>query len=340
MDLQPGQSIDHFTILETLGHGGMSNVYLAHDNANDREVTLKFPHQEMMGDVSSYERFRREVKIGKLLEHPNIQKFYELGGDHFAPFMVLEYVPGCPLREYLDQQRGTNKSFDPVPAAQWLGGQIGRALVYAHSKDVFHRDLKPENVIVTPEGQAKVMDFGIAFIKGARRITWGPLSSQVGTPDYMAPEQIKGIRGDARTDIYALGMMLYECVAGRLPYEGDNAMAIMNQHVTVPAPALHRFYSKVPPALEEVIMKAIRREPNARWASMQEFIDALENPAAVDLTELRPEREADEKSARGTSMAQNELGLPAWQVALILIAIFLLMAVLTMLAQLLPHQPA
>ena len=174
-----------------------------------------------------------------------------------------------------------------------MGIQIARALAYTHEHHVAHRDLKPENIIVTPDGQAKVMDFGIAFLKGARRVTWGRLSSQVGTPDYMAPEQIQGGRGDARTDIYALGMILYELLAGRLPYSGDNALAVMNQHVTAKPPPLHQFRKDVPPALEETIMKAIRRKPEDRWPTMEAFIAALEHPEGVDVDGLRREREEE-----------------------------------------------
>src|SRR6476619_1682371 len=216
MTLQPGERIDHYTIVQKLGHGGMSEVYRARDNQHSREVVLKFPHEDMAGDPATYERFRREIQIGGLLTHPSIQKLYELEGDHLDPYLVLEYVDGVTLRELLRKEHRL-----PVERAVSLSVQIAQALAYAHAHHVFHRDLKPENVIVTPDDCAKVMDFGIAFVEGARRVTWGQMSAQVGTPDYMAPEQIKGNRGDQRTDIYALGMMLYECLAGRLPYQGD-----------------------------------------------------------------------------------------------------------------------
>lgn len=335
MNLQVGNQIDHYTLLHKLGQGGMSEVYQARDHQNNREVVLKFPHEDMMGDPATYERFRREVQIGTILTHPHIQKLYELAGEKYSPYLVLEYVDGCTLRELISKEAPF-----PVEQAVSLGVQISQALGYAHANGVFHRDLKPENVIVTPQNQAKIMDFGIAFVEGARRITWGRLSSQIGTPDYMAPEQIKGSRGDVRTDIYALGIMIYEFLAGHPPFRGDNALSIMNQHVTANPPPLHRFNKHVPPALEEVIMKAIRRDPAQRWPTMEGFAHALEHPEAVDSEALKAEREIQEaKATRPTVEATptNPYGLPLWQVALLVIAIMLVIIAFGVVAQLLHH---
>jgi len=335
MNLQVGTHIDHYTLLNRLGHGGMSDVFLAHDDQNQREVVLKFPHEDMMGDPATYERFQREVKIGTLLSHSNIQKLYKLAGERLSPYLVLEYVDGVTLREYMDSHAPL-----PIEKAVSLGMQIADALSYAHANHVFHRDLKPENIIVTPHGQAKVMDFGIAFVEGARRVTWGRLSSQVGTPDYMAPEQIKGKRGDERTDIYALGIMVYELLAGRPPFQGDNALAIMNQHVTTNPPPLHHFNKHFPPALEEVVMKAIRRDPALRWATMEMFAQALQQPEMQATLALKAEREANEAKPRRHAIEatpENPFGLPLWQITLIVIAIMLAIIAFGVLAQLLHH---
>ena len=315
MTLQPGEVIDQYTIMHKLGHGGMSEVYLAQDNQHRREVVLKFPHADMAGDPATYERFRREIQIGELLTHPRIQKLYELAGSHLDPYLVLEYVDGVTLREVVRKNHRL-----PVERAVSLGVQIAQALAYAHAQHVFHRDLKPENIIVTPDGCAKVMDFGIAFVGGARRVTWGQMSAQVGTPDYMAPEQIKGNRGDERTDIYALGMLLYECLAGRLPYQGDNALVVMSQHVTVSPPPLRQFVAHVPAALEEIVLKAIRRSPDARWTSMAAFAQALQHPEEVDVVALQAEREQQEASV-GDGGINSQFGLPTWQVVLIVLAV-------------------
>lgn len=333
MNLRAGEHVDGYTVLDKLGQGGMSEVYHARDEAHGREVVLKFPHEDMIGDPSTYERFQREIKIGKALTHPHIQKLYELGGKPLAPYLVLEYVDGCTLRQLLHRE----EQLSPERTVA-LGIQLGQALAYAHDHHVFHRDLKPENIIVNANGQAKVMDFGIAFVQGARRITWGSLSSQVGTPDYMAPEQIKGSRGDQRTDIYALGMMLYECVAGRLPYRGDNALSIMNQHVTVSPPPVQRFSHAVPPVLDEVIMKAIRRDPQQRWQGMHALVDALEHLDVVDVAALQAEREQQETRTSPADVGNNHLlSLPMWQVALLIIAVFLGIIALGVIGQLV-HQ--
>ena len=339
--LQPGEKIGPYTVLKRLGRGGMSDVYQAQDELHHREVTLKFPHPDMMGDPATYERFSREVKIGKLLEHPHIQKLYELAGDTREPYLVLEYVPGHTLRDWLREQKANRDAPPPPERALNIGLQVGHALMYAHEKHVFHRDLKPENIIMTPDGEAKVMDFGIAFLRGARRITWGPLSSQIGTPDYMAPEQIKGVRGDQRTDIYALGMILYECAAGRLPYDGDNALAVMNQHVNVSPPPIHQFYRDISPALEEVILKAIRRNPAGRWPSMQAFTLALQHPETVDVEALKAERAKEEnaRAPRSGGGVDNDFGRPLWQVALIVGGTLLALVGLGVLAQILHHGP-
>lgn len=339
MKLQTDEIIGHYKVIRELGHGGMSQVYLAHDEKHDREVVLKFPNDELLGDPASYERFRREVKIGNILNHPNIQKLYELAGDNHTPYLVLEYVPGNTLREDMTKIRPHQRNLEKSEAlARSLGKQIGNALAYTHANGVFHRDLKPENIIVTPNGIAKVMDFGIAFMEGSRRVTWGALSEQVGTPDYMAPEQIKGQRGNDRTDVYALGMILYECVTGNLPYKGDNALVVMNQHVTVPPQPLHNFCKQVTPVLEEVILKAIRRNPENRWPSAQAFVTALDRPETVDVAALKAEREKEDKETGGTHTLHHPFGMPLWKVGLLVVGIILALIALVVGLQML-HPP-
>jgi serine/threonine-protein kinase len=332
MRLKAGEQVSHYTVLSKLGQGGMSEVYLARDEANGREVVLKFPNDDSMSDPASYERFTREVKIGEILTHPNIQKLYEVCTEKPNTYLVLEYVDGASLRDIINREAPFT-----LEKAVSLGSQIAQALGYAHANHIYHRDLKPENIIVTAEGKAKVMDFGIAFVEGARRVTWGRLSAQVGTPDYMAPEQIKGKRGDARTDIYSLGIMVYEFFAARPPYEGDNALSIMNQHVTNNPPPLHRFNKKVSPAIEEIVLKATRRDPEERWETMESFADALQNPEKIDVEVLKAERQKKEKTSRNLATPENPLGLPLWQVALITIVILLGIIAFGVIAQLLHH---
>lgn len=339
MKLQEGEQVEQFQLLNRLGNGGMSDVFRAFDATGQREVTLKFPHDDIMGDPATYERFQREVQIGQKLQHPHIQKLYALQGSRMSPFMVLEYVPGKSLRSVLAQGwRDDLPVHQRIATATDFGGQIAQALSYAHGMGVVHRDMKPENVLITPEGVAKIMDFGIAFIAGARRVTYGSLSSQVGTPDYMAPEQIKGQRGDFRTDIYALGMMLYEMLTGQMPYEGDNALAIMSQHVTTAAPPLSQVCEGIPPELEEVVLKAIRRDPANRWASMAEFATALAHPETTNTAQLRHEREEQEPGGSGNVLnAHTGAGPSPLQLALVIFGILATLLAVGVLAQLTHH---
>lgn len=339
MDLEPGRQIGRYRIISRLGQGGMSNVFRAQDTQEGRDVVLKFPHQELLGDVASHERFQREVKIGQRLHHPHIQQLYELAYDGGNEFIVLEFVPGTSLRRYLADRKHPNGE-DDIRLAVDLGSQIGGALAHAHANHVWHRDLKPENIIVDEYGNAKVMDFGIALLQGSRRVTWGPLSNQVGTPDYMSPEQIQGGRGDARTDVYALGMILYEIVAGRGPYQGDNPLAIMNQHVNKKAPPIHQFRKDVPPALEEVVMKAIRLKPDDRWQTMNDFVVALQNWENADVDALKAEREAEADSGKAAH-AVGKLPIPLNPTTLwVAVGVVIFVAVVTVvfaLVKSLPH---
>lgn len=265
-----GQRIDNYEIIRPLGHGAFSETYEARDVRSGRNVVLKCPDPALLGDQSAFERFRRELQIGRLLDHPHIQRALDGGETRSVPYLVLEYIDGQRFRDYLEN-RG---QLDPEEAIGFAR-QLASALAYAHAQHVHHRDLKPENILVTPEGDLKVIDFGIAYLAGARRLTWRWLSTAVGTPDYMAPEQIQGGRGDARTDIYALGAILYEMLAGQPPFGGDNALAVMNQHLCARPPAPSRFNSAVPPGLDGIVLRCLRKDPTQRYQSANELLRDL-----------------------------------------------------------------
>jgi serine/threonine protein kinase len=258
-ELQPGASLDQFRIVAAIGHGAYSDVLLAEDPTG-RRVVLKCPHESIMGDVSTFDRFRRELEIARRLDHPGIQRPIEFTDNRSRPYMVMEYIEGEPLRAILSREKRL-----PVDRAVDFGSQIAAAMAHAHERGVVHRDLKPENVLVTPDGRLVVTDFGVAFMAGARRLTWRWFSNALGTPDYMSPEQIQGKRGDARTDVYAIGVMLYEMLAGRVPWDGDNALAIMSQHISAPVPPLHRFNKEVPAPIDGIVRKCLRRDPDERY---------------------------------------------------------------------------
>jgi len=286
-ELEAGDLVDHYRVLRRLGRGGFSDTYQARDERSGASVVLKCPNMALIGDPQTFERFRREMTIARRLDHPNIQHAVDEGESRSFPYLVLEYIDGESLRQHLRHRL-------PLTTEETIayGEQLGRALAYAHANGVAHRDLKPENVLVTRDGQLKLTDFGIALLAGARRVTWRWLNDSVGTPDYMAPEQIQGKRGDARTDIYALGTMLYEMLAGRVPFAGDSALAVMNQAVNSTPEPLHLRNPTVPPPLEAVIHKAIRKDPAERYPTAGAMLHDLEHLDDLDLSQFisGPER--------------------------------------------------
>ena len=289
--IQPGTKLDNFEIVDAIGHGAFSDVYLAKD-PEGRQVVLKCPHDAILGDTQAFDRFRRELEIAKKLDHPGIQKSYDLGAHRSRPYLVMEYVEGETLRELVGREKRL-----PTARAIDITEQLAEAVAYAHSQGVYHRDLKPENVLITAEGRVVVTDFGIALLTGARRLTWRFLTSTMGTPDYMAPEQIQGKRGDARTDVYAIGIMLFEMLAGHVPWEGDNPMAVMSQHVSAPLPSLKKVRPDVLPPLEAIIRKCLRKDPDERYQSAGELLHDLKHWQDLDLSGFDFSEEAEVKVA-------------------------------------------
>ena len=280
-ELTMGPSINGYQVVRNLSHGGMGDTYLARDGAG-KQVILKFPHIEIIGDPAIYERYLRELEIGRTLRHTFIQHLLDAGEYDGRPYMVLEYVEGETLRAYL----GSHSPL-PVDEAIHLMDELCQGVSYCHEQGVFHRDLKPENILITPAGDVTIIDFGIALLRGARRITWAGLSSTVGTPDYMAPEQVQGKRGDARTDIYSLGAVGYELLSGQTPFSGDNPLAVMGQHLYGAIQPLTELNPAVSPALDRVMQKALRRLPDERYQTVEDFRQALlQHPEAAMESEV------------------------------------------------------
>ncbi len=279
--LQIGDQFDRFQIQAHLAQGGMSDVYRAYDVLHRREVVLKVPDQAMIGDPAQYERFQREMEVMKTLQHPAILRGLDSGRYNRMPYLVTELVEGRSLREIVE-------SSAPLPPEQAvvLVCKIADGMAYCHEHGVIHRDLKPENILVTAEGQPVIMDFGLALTKGARRVTYANLSATMGTPDYMAPEQVEGQRGDVRTDVYALGTILYELLAGKTPFGGDNSLAVMAQHLNGTPPRLDREQPGVSPQLAAVAARCLQRDPHERYPDMRALIEALDHPETADLSLL------------------------------------------------------
>lgn len=282
----PGTQIDHYEIIRMIGHGGMNRVYLARDLNNQQTVVLKFPNDDLIGNIAVFERYKRETEIGSRLQHSHIQHLLNNNEERREQYIVVEYIQGRTLREvledYIDQPM-------PVSEAIRITLQICDALAYAHKHGVYHRDIKPENVMMLENGDIKIIDFGIALLEGARRVTWRGLSSTVGTPDYMSPEQLRGERGAAGADIYAVGVMLYEMLCGHTPFEGENVFAIMNQHVSQDPPSILECNPHLSPALATVVMRAIRRNPAKRYTNIEEMMHDLQHLEEVTPVPYTPE---------------------------------------------------
>lgn len=274
---EAGSTLDHYRLEAVVARGGMSTLYRARDLASDRLVALKLPHPEMEGDPILVERFRREEAIGQQLDHPGIVKTFN-GEERCRKYMVIEWVEGELLRSVLQHGLDVDRATRIV-----LG--ICDALDYMHKRGVVHRDLKPENIMVGPGDAIKLIDFGIAMKEDARRLTFAGNSPLLGTPDYIAPEQVKGQRGDQRSDIYALGAIFYEMLTGQPPYVGPNPLAVMNerlQHDPEPARKLNKNLS---PQLEEILCRALEREPRHRYATACEMAWDLEHQEQVGVEE-------------------------------------------------------
>ncbi len=275
----PGDQLDHYRIDSLVARSGMATIFRAIDTRTGRAVAIKIPHPEMEGDPLLFDRFNREDEIGKKLDHPGVVKVLN-GEERSQRYMVLEWVDGRLLRQILNEA----KILPPERATKITVG-ICKALDYIHSQGVVHRDLKPENIMVDAEDRTKLIDFGIAANAGSRRLTFAKLTQAMGTPDYISPEQVKGKRGDARSDIYALGIMFYEMLTGKVPFTGPNPFVIMNERlINHPIPA-REVNPAVTPELQEIIYRALERDPKKRYQSAHEFALDLEHPEKVGVAE-------------------------------------------------------
>src|ERR1700687_3418572 len=273
-EVSVGENLDQYKLIEVIARSGMASIFKAIDQADGATVAIKVPYMQFESDVVFYGRFQREEEVGRRLNHPNIIKVLTPKRKS-RMYIAMEYVEGLSLRAMMREPGGM-----PTEKALDIARQICEAMVYMHSQGVVHRDLKPENMLVTDAGQIKIMDFGIALDESARRLTWSGLSSTIGTPDYMAPEQVSGRRGDARTDIYALGTILYEMLTGgELPYSRDNVYNMMRAKANEDAQPPTHYRPDLDPHLEEIILHAIERVPRDRYTSAAEMLRDLETPA-------------------------------------------------------------
>jgi serine/threonine protein kinase len=281
--LEAGSQLDSYRIETPVARSGMATIYRAIDTRDNRVVALKIPHPDLEADPILFDRFKREAGIGEKLCHPRVMRVF--GGEQRSRiYMVMEWCDGRLLRQILDQGQIAQDRAIGITIA------VLEALQYIHDNGVVHRDMKPENVMVDAHDNVKLIDFGIASDAGARRLTYANLTATLGTPNYISPEQVKGKRGDGRSDVYALGVILYEMLTGKLPFTGANPMQVMNDRLLnypVPPTMLN---SSISPQLQEVIYRALERDPKNRYAKASEFahdLAHLDEVGVEDRLELR-----------------------------------------------------
>ena len=278
-----GKTISHYEIIKKLGEGGMGEVYLAHDTDLDRKVALKFLPLHYTKDKEINRRFRREAKAAAKLNHPNIITVYEIGEFEGRTYIAMEYVEGISLREKLDTplcppSRGDQGGCSEMPIDQILQitTQICEGLHEAHQAGIIHRDIKPENILIDKSGRVKIADFGLARMKGVTKLTKD--ASTLGTLKYMSPEQYQNREVDYRTDIWSFGVVLFEMLTGRLPFQGEYDAAVMYSVVNDEPVSVSSIRKDTPRNLEQIFNKALEKDPMMRYQSMQEVLEELKKP--------------------------------------------------------------
>ncbi|MGA2881667.1 MAG: serine/threonine-protein kinase [Bryobacteraceae bacterium] len=279
MPLYAGDQLDDYQLTGLVASSGMASIFRATDLRDGSLAAIKVPHPEAEFDPIFHERFLRESEIGVRLQHPGIRKIFPSAGQSRL-YMAMEWLDGRLLRQVLAEEGPF-----PIPRAVWIAMEILVALHHMHSHGVVHRDLKPENIMLDGEDRIKIIDFGIAACTGSRRLTFGKLSQVMGSPDYISPEQVKNKRGDARSDLYAVGVILYEMLTGETPFHGSNPFAVMNARLVTPPRPPSEIRPEITPQLETIVLRALARDPGRRYASAHEFARDLSNPGQVVVTD-------------------------------------------------------
>jgi serine/threonine-protein kinase len=314
LTIQPGDQLDRYQIEGVVATSGMATVFRARDLDTGQPVAIKVPHPEIESDPALYDRFLREEEIGKKIDHPGVMKVFD-NPDRTQVYMVMEWIDGRLLRQILNEEKKLS-----IERAVKLTVRICEALEHIHAHGVVHRDLKPENIMVDAEDNIRLIDFGIAGNAGSRRLTFANFSRNMGTPDYISPEQVQGKRGDARSDVYALGVMLYEMLTGKVPFSGPNAFAVMNDRLVNQIVPPRNLEPSITPQLQEILYRALEREPKNRYHSTREFAHDLEHQDEVGVAARVEEAKWEKRQSPG----RRRLLMYA-MLAMLPVAIFLLL---------------
>ena len=319
-----GQKVDHYELVERLNKGTTVSVYLARDVRTLQQVVLKFPSDDLIGGTAIFARYRREAKIGRRLNHPLLQHHLNANEARSRDYLVLEYIPGRNLRSLMRERTPllftTQEILDIVIP-------LCEVLLYVHKHGVIHQDIKPENILVLHNGEIRLIDFGIALWKEDRGRFRRGYSVFIGTPDYMAPERLLGGPGDESTDVYSVGVMLYELFCGRTPFDVlDDTTALTSHNVSDDPPDILQFKPELSPAMATIIMRAVRRDARMRYASISDLLSDLRSPDTVVPVQYVP---APPKPVRRY--------WPILRVVFVIVSVFLVMLMFGVLAQLVHH---
>jgi serine/threonine-protein kinase len=309
MSITPGENIGPYRIIEQLGSGGMATVYKAYHPALDRYVAIKIMHPAFKADPQFFERFQREARVVAKLEHPNIIPIYDFNEHQGEPYLVMRFVEGDTLKPRMES--------GPLSSAEilHLTRPVCQALAYAHQQGVLHRDIKPSNIMLSSNGDIFLTDFGLARMVQAGESTLSQ-DMMIGTPQYISPEQAQGLRElDGRTDVYSLGVVLFEMLTGQVPFTADTPFATVHDHIFTPLPLPTTLNPDLNPAVERMLLKALAKEPADRFETVDELLEGLEAslgpeiaaPSAAAETAPSPAPSAETKISQPKSR-----GAPWW----------------------------
>ncbi len=294
---------DRYQIGETIGGGGMANVYLANDIILNRDVAVKVLRLDYANDEEFIARFDREAQSATSLSHPNVVNIYDVGEEDHILYMVMEYVDGMTLKEYIQR-------YGPIDVQEALDimKQVTAAISHAHANDIVHRDIKPQNILIDSYGRVKVTDFGIAVALSATSLT--QTNSILGSVHYLSPEQARGGMATKKSDVYSLGIVLFELLTGRLPFSGQSPVSIALKHLQNDTPSVKRFNPDVPQSVENIVLKATAKDPFHRYETVYDLEDGLEtalDPNKVDEEKYVPPSEAGEETKAIPIITDNQL---------------------------------